>query len=71
MLGTVLIVPLKEFYPNQDYLWKLKKAMYGLKQAPPLWQSHFQSVMDKPGINRCKTDANLYCHESIGMSFVM
>ena len=24
MLGTVLIVPPKEFYPNQDCLWELK-----------------------------------------------
>ena len=38
--------------------------MYGLKQSPALWQSHFQSVMAKVGRRRCKIDANLYCHES-------
>ena len=44
--------------------WKLKKAMYGLKQPPALWQSHFQSVMAELGMKGFKTDANLYCHES-------
>ena len=39
-------------------------AMYGLKQSPALWQSHFQNIMAKLGMKRCKTDANLYCHDS-------
>ena len=64
MLGTVLIVPPKEFYPNQDCFQKLKQAIYGLKQSPAMWQSHFQSVTAKLGMKRFKTDANLYCHES-------
>ena len=38
--------------------------MYGLKQAPALWQTHFAKVMTELGFHRCKTDSNLYCHES-------
>ena len=34
MSGEVFVWPPKEFYPNGDCLWKLKKAMYGLRQAP-------------------------------------
>ena len=30
-----------EFYPEGNCLWLLKRAMYGLKQAPVLWQTHF------------------------------
>ena len=57
--------PPKEFYPNGDCLWKLKKAIYRLKQAPKLWQEHFAEVMtSKLGFRRCKSDPNLYCHES-------
>ena len=30
--GEVYVWPPKEFYPNGDCLWKLKKAVYGLRQ---------------------------------------
>ena len=36
MSGEVYVWPPKEFYPNGDCLWRLKKAMYGLRQAPKL-----------------------------------
>ena len=36
MLAEVFVWPPKEFYPNGDCLWKLKKAMYGLRQAPEI-----------------------------------
>ena len=45
-------------------LWKLNKAMYGLKQSPRLWQEHYASVMKSLGFRRCKSDPNLYCHSS-------
>ena len=65
MSGEVYVWPPKEFYPNFDCLWRLKKAMYGLRQAPKLWQEHFAEVMtSKLGFRRCKSDPNLYCHES-------
>ena len=38
--------------------------MYGLKQVPALWQTHFIKVMTELGFHRCKTDSNLYCHDS-------
>ena len=39
--------------------------MYGLRQAPKLWQEHFAEVMTaKLGVRRYKSDPNLYCHES-------
>ena len=61
----VYVWPPKEFYPKGDCLWKLKKAMCGLRQAPKLWQEHFAEVMtSKLGFRRCKSDPNLYCHES-------
>ena len=65
MSGEVYVWPPKEFYPNGDGLWNLKKAMYGLRQAPKLWQEHFADVMiSKLGFRRCKSDPNLYRHES-------
>ena len=52
-------------YPNGGCLWKLKKATYGLRQAPKLCPEHFADAMiSKLGFRRCKSDPNLYCHES-------
>ena len=63
--GEVYVWPPKEFYPNGDCLWKLKKAMDGLRQVPKLWQEHFADVMiSHLGFRRCKSDPNLYCYES-------
>ena len=41
MNEEVFVWPPKEFYPEGKCLWRLKKAMYGLRQAPKLWQEHF------------------------------
>ena len=63
--GEVFIWPPKEFYPDGKCLWKLKKAMCGLRQAPKLWQEHFAEVVTpKLGFRRCKSDPSLCCHES-------
>ena len=65
MNEEVFVWPPKEFYPEGNCLWRLKKAMYGLRQAPKLWQEHFAEVMTtKLGFRRCKSDPNLYRHES-------
>ena len=65
MSEEVFVWPPKEFYPEGKCLWRLKKGLYGLRQAPKLWQEHFAEVMTtKLGCRRCKSDPNLYCHES-------
>ena len=58
------VIPPLEFYPDGCTLWKLKKALYGLKHSPKLWQEHFASVMKKNGFRRVKSDPNLYVHET-------
>ena len=63
MNEEVFVWPPKEFYPEGKCLWRLKKAMYGLRQAPKLWQEHFAEVMTTK-LGRCKSDPSLYCHES-------
>ena len=64
MTEDIFIWPPAEYYPDFKCLWKLNKAMYGLKQSPRLWQEHFAKVMAKLGFRRCKSDGNLYCHSS-------
>ena len=64
MTERILMKPPSEYYPTGNCWWLLKRAMYGLKQAPALWQTHFAKVMTELGFHRCKTDSNLYCHKS-------
>ena len=58
----IFIIPPSEFYPDQNVVWKLKRALYGLKNSPRLWQDHFASVMKKLNFDRMKSDPNLYVH---------
>ena len=52
--------PPKEFYPDRTTVWKLKRALYGLRDAPRAWQEHFAQVLQDLGGKRFKSDANLY-----------
>ena len=61
---VVHVWPPAEYYPEANCLWRLNRAMYGLRQSPRLWQDHYASVMERLGFRRCKSDSNLYCHKS-------
>ena len=54
--------PPKEYYPQGGILWRLKKAMCGLKGAPRAWQEHFASTLQSLGFTRLRSDANVYVH---------
>ena len=62
MDGEVLVLPPVEYYPSGDVVWKLKRALYGLKNAPKLWQQHLASTLGSKGFQRMKSDPNLYFH---------
>jgi hypothetical protein len=64
------IWPPPEFYPNGGAVWRLKRALYGMKSSPMMWQNHFSTCMQKFDFVRCKSDANLYKH-SDGNLFVL
>jgi hypothetical protein len=44
-------------------LWKLHKALYGLRQAPRLFQEHLAKVLAKLGYTRSGADPQLYVHK--------
>jgi hypothetical protein len=66
----IYVWPPTEYYPQGNVLWKLKKAMYGLKNSPKLWQDHFAATMKDLGYSRLKTDPNLYHNQTTG-SYVL
>jgi hypothetical protein len=49
------IVPVKE-----DYVCRLKKSLYGLKQSPRQWYKRFDSFMLSKGFQRSQYDSCVY-----------
>ena len=66
----IFVEPPNEYYPkekNKDgknskdrVLWKLHKALYGLRTAPKQWQDHFALLLADLGAVRLKSDPNVY-----------
>ena len=55
----------KEVYPEGRTLWKLRKAVYGLRTAPRSWQDHFWSTLKSIGFTRLKSEPNVYRHDTL------
>ena len=62
--GDIYVIPPLEYSPEGNLLWKLKRALYGLRNSPKLWQQHFAACMEKYGFMRMKSDPNLYVHST-------
>ena len=60
----IFVIPPKEYYPQGGVLWRLKKALYGLKGSPKAWQQHLAKTMLDAGFERLKSDPNLYRHKT-------
>ena len=43
-------------------MWRLKRALYGLKNAPKLWQQHLASRLELKDFQRMKSDPSLHFH---------
>ena len=49
-----------ETHERKTHVWKLKKALYGLKEAPRTWYYRMDSFLMSLGITKNKEDSNLY-----------
>ena len=47
-------------WENSDYVYKLNKALYGLKKAPRAWFSRLYNYLKQQGSKRGATKSNLY-----------
>ena len=50
-LEKTFFIPPLDFYPHGGVLWKLRRALYGLRNAPRLWQDHFKRMKSDPNLN--------------------
>ena len=66
----ILLRPPSEFYPNKNILWRLKKAMYGLRSSPKAWQDHLASVLQRLGYIRLTSEPNVLKHPD-GIAYMM
>ena len=65
--------PPPELYPsghNTTTVWKLNKAIYGLRSSPKSWQDHFAQVLQQMGLSRLTSEPNVYRNNEQTM-FVM
>eukprot|EP00971_Amphidinium_carterae_P235781 4679317-Amphidinium_carterae.3 len=59
----VLVQPLKECYHNHpDILWKMTKALYGLRISPKQWQEQLNTILQL-GFTRLKSDACVFANK--------
>ena len=59
-----------EFFPSGTTMWKLKRAVYGLRTAPKEWQDHFSEEPQSMGFRRLKSDSNMYVHGPLQVIFL-
>eukprot|EP01018_Ginkgo_biloba_P000724 Gb_02012 [translate_table: standard] len=45
---------------NENKVYKLKKALYGFKQAPRAWYSRINTYFQQKGFHKISSDPNLY-----------
>ena len=62
--GLVLRPP-KEYYNNPNILWRLHKAMYGLRSSPKAWQEHLAKVLTDLGLRRLQSEPNVYTNGNL------
>jgi ATP-binding cassette subfamily B (MDR/TAP) protein 1 len=56
---------------KEDYVCKMKKSLYGLKQEPRQWYMKFESVMGEKGYKRCISDHGVFIQRFSGDDFIM
>ena len=61
----MLVKPPPELEQNPDVLWWLKKAVYGLKTSPKLWQQHLASKLEELGLRKNKADPCIFMGEKL------
>ena len=59
--ADLFMYPPAEFYNAFDQIvWRLNKAIYGLRSSTKAWQNHLAEVMQQLGLRRLVSEPNVY-----------
>ena len=56
---------------GRPFLWRLQKALYGLRRAPALFQAHLRSVLISLGFAPSVGDPCLFTHKETGITLLV
>jgi hypothetical protein len=56
-------------YGNDDIVWKLRKSLYGLKQASRAWYQKAKEEFGRIGFTRCDSDHAVFIHRGQNKKF--
>ena len=63
--------PPQEFYNDSwQTVWRLHKAMYGLRSSPSAWQNHLAQILQDLNMTRLKSEPNVY-KTSNGAAYIL
>ena len=69
---TLYMAPPEGYVANVDYVWELKKSIYGLKQSPRCWNADIDRVLQQFGLVKSQNDPCLYvASNSEGVSLIV
>ena len=58
-------------HDRESHVCTLKKALYGLQQAPRTWYGRINSFLMSLGFTKSKVDPNLYSKVEDGMQVIL
>ena len=63
--------PPTEFHNSEDHIvWKLNKAIYGLRSSPKAWQNHLAETLQQLGMQRLTSEPNVF-RTATGNAFIL
>ena len=63
--ADLYMYPPNNFYnPEDNIVWKLLKAIYGLRSSPKAWQKHLAEVLQQMGLHPSMAEPNIYMTEA-------
>ncbi|GJS43996.1 ribonuclease H-like domain-containing protein [Tanacetum coccineum] len=60
LVETVYMKPPEGYFPSRNKVCRLKKSLFGLKQAPRQWNAKLTSTLIENGFSQSKSDYSLY-----------
>ena len=61
----VLVQPPPELEQHPDVLWRLTRALYGIKTDPKLWQQYLASKLEELGLRKNKVEPCIFSSEQL------